>query len=125
MRKERNRDSSFSTTPSASSSKKVSDISSANTNKNTENTQPLSKVTPTSVRRAALRNVSLATPRRPLRTPSSSPLALSTSGHNSTTTSTSVHPHPYNNAAARRNFRSKHTKHQQQHQEQTSEEPTK
>ncbi|CAD7012573.1 unnamed protein product [Ceratitis capitata] len=59
--------------------------------------------------------------RRPLRTPPSSPLATAPTNHShSTAPTTSVHPHPYNAAAARRNYRSKHTKqHQQPHQPQT------
>ncbi|XP_039953272.1 myeloid leukemia factor isoform X1 [Bactrocera tryoni] len=59
--------------------------------------------------------------RRPLRTPSSSPLATTPTNHShSTAPTTSVHPHPYNASAARRNYRSKHSKqHQQPHQPQT------
>ncbi|XP_055902558.1 myeloid leukemia factor isoform X1 [Eupeodes corollae] len=112
-----------SSSSSKSSAKKTTASSSASTTKTTQNVQSSPSPVSSSVRRAALRNASIATPRRPLRSPSSSPLALTTSGHNSTSTTTSVHPHPYNNAAARRNFRSKHTKHQQQHQEQ-QDEPT-
>ncbi|XP_055855541.1 myeloid leukemia factor isoform X2 [Episyrphus balteatus] len=110
-----------STSSSTSSTQKATEFSSASAATTTQNTQS-SKLSSASVRRTALRNASMATPRRPLRTPSSSPLALTTSGHSSTSATISVHPHPYNNAAARRNFRSKHTKHQQQHQEQLSDE---
>nr|XP_014102206.1 myeloid leukemia factor [Bactrocera oleae] len=61
------------------------------------------------------------TARRPLRTPSSSPLATTPTNHShSTAPTTSVHPHPYNASAARRNYRSKHSKqHQKPHQPQT------
>ncbi|XP_011180902.1 myeloid leukemia factor isoform X2 [Zeugodacus cucurbitae] len=61
------------------------------------------------------------TARRPLRTPPSSPLATTPTNHShSTAPTTSVHPHPYNASAARRNYRSKHSKqHQMPHQPQT------
>ncbi|XP_030554554.1 myeloid leukemia factor isoform X3 [Drosophila novamexicana] len=62
-------------------------------------------------RRAYLRNGQhLATPRRPLRTPSSSPLATVSSASHSIAGTPSIHPHPYaaNPAAARRQQRLKH-----------------
>ncbi|KRG05432.1 myeloid leukemia factor isoform X2 [Drosophila mojavensis] len=65
-------------------------------------------------RRAYMRNGQhLATPRRPLRTPSSSPLATVSSASHSIAGTPSIHPHPYaaNPAAARRQQRLKH--HQQ------------
>ncbi|KAH8384704.1 hypothetical protein KR093_005653 [Drosophila rubida] len=68
-----------------------------------------------SSRRAYLRNAQhLATPRRPLRTPSSSPLATVSSASHSIAGSPSIHPHPYaaNHAAARRQQRLKHHHHQ-------------
>ncbi|KAH8299804.1 hypothetical protein KR044_005993 [Drosophila immigrans] len=68
-----------------------------------------------SSRRAYLRNAQhLATPRRPLRTPSSSPLATVSSASHSIAGTPSIHPHPYaaNHAAARRQQRLKHHHHQ-------------
>ncbi|XP_023159945.2 myeloid leukemia factor isoform X2 [Drosophila hydei] len=62
-------------------------------------------------RRAYMRNGQhLATPRRPLRTPSSSPLATVSSASHSIAGTPSIHPHPYaaNPAAARRQQRLKH-----------------
>ncbi|XP_060652565.1 myeloid leukemia factor isoform X2 [Drosophila nasuta] len=70
-----------------------------------------------SSRRAYLRNAQhLATPRRPLRTPSSSPLATVSSASHSIAGSPSIHPHPYaaNHAAARRQQRLKHHHHHHQ-----------
>uniref|UniRef100_A0A0K8TQW9 Putative myeloid leukemia factor-like isoform x4 n=1 Tax=Tabanus bromius TaxID=304241 RepID=A0A0K8TQW9_TABBR len=56
--------------------------------------------------RRAIRNVAKVSSRRALRTPTSSPLALTSPSHTSSS-STSVHPHPYNASAARRNHRPK------------------
>ncbi|XP_013113246.2 myeloid leukemia factor isoform X1 [Stomoxys calcitrans] len=62
-------------------------------------------------------HISGASPRRPLRTPPSSPLATTPTMHNhSTASSPSVHPHPYNSSAARRSHHHHHHHHQQQHQ---------
>ncbi|SPP73283.1 myeloid leukemia factor isoform X10 [Drosophila guanche] len=66
-------------------------------------------------RRAYMRNGQhLATPRRPLRTPASSPLATISSGSHSIAATPSIHPHPYA-AHPRRQQRPMKNSHQQQH----------
>ncbi|XP_036333653.1 myeloid leukemia factor isoform X1 [Rhagoletis pomonella] len=91
-----------------------------NSNSNNNNSYLTSNATRRSPAAGGYHHHRGITARRPLRTPLSSPLATTpTNYHNSSAATTSVHPHPYNASAARRNYRSKHTKqHQQPHQPQ-------
>ncbi|XP_034478326.1 myeloid leukemia factor isoform X2 [Drosophila innubila] len=93
------------TSTAAASSPTVYDVT------NNNNNNYLGAGNLSSSRRAYLRNAQhLATPRRPLRTPSSSPLATVSNASHSIAGTTSIHPHPYaaNHAAARRQQRLKH-----------------
>ncbi|XP_005189640.2 myeloid leukemia factor [Musca domestica] len=82
-------------------------------------TSPYISTTPrrlSSAYRSGSSHVSGVSPRRPLRTPPSSPLATTPTMHNhSTTTSPSVHPHPYNSSAARRSHHHHHNHHNHHH----------
>ncbi|KAH8418670.1 hypothetical protein KR222_009237 [Zaprionus bogoriensis] len=94
----------------AASSPTIYDVAHNNNNNNHNNNNYLGTGNSSS-RRAYLRNGQhLATPRRPLRTPSSSPLATVSSASHSIAGTPSIHPHPYaaNPAAARRQQRLKH-----------------
>ncbi|XP_030385078.1 myeloid leukemia factor isoform X2 [Scaptodrosophila lebanonensis] len=102
------RNSSAATTTTSSSSPRRA-ISTAPTGHDLTNNNYLGSGQAPTSRRAYMRSGQhLATPRRPLRTPPSSPLATTSSASHSIAATPSVHPHPYAANAARRHKRVKH-----------------
>ncbi|XP_061397811.1 myeloid leukemia factor [Musca vetustissima] len=90
----------------------------SNTSSSSSSPSPYISTTPRrlSAYRSGSSHIGGVSPRRPLRTPPSSPLATTPTMHNhSTTSSPSVHPHPYNTTAARRSHHHHHNHHHHHH----------